>query len=183
MANLRIDIRFLSAINGARNNTSNCQSDLHEAEYYFFLGNCVVWTKCWNCIYRLTIVLMIIILLCYYYFSPIAHRTNNFLIMFVFFTENISCSYYCKCYNKGNNKIITIIVIIIIIINHHHKLFNIVIVVAIIIAKLYSHQEKGVKNFVRVDDKYFSPLKQHSIISHPSYRCYKNISIKINLLR
>ena len=29
----RIDIRFLSAINGARNNTSNCHSDLNEAEY------------------------------------------------------------------------------------------------------------------------------------------------------
>ena len=34
-------IRFLSAINGARNNTSNCQLDLHEAEY-FFLGNIVL---------------------------------------------------------------------------------------------------------------------------------------------
>ena len=34
---LRIDIRFLSAINGARNNTSDCQSDLHEAEYYYFI--------------------------------------------------------------------------------------------------------------------------------------------------
>ena len=31
---LRIDIHFLSAIDGARNNTSNCQSDLNEAEYY-----------------------------------------------------------------------------------------------------------------------------------------------------
>ena len=81
-----------------------------------------MWTKCWNCICRLTIVLMIIILFCYYYFSPIAHRTKNFIIMF-FFSENISCGYYCKCNNKGNNKIITIIVIIIIIINHHHKLF------------------------------------------------------------
>ena len=41
---LRIDIRFLSAINGARNNTSVCQSDLHEADYYyfFFLGNIVL---------------------------------------------------------------------------------------------------------------------------------------------
>ena len=33
---LRIDISFLSAINGARNNASNCQSDLNEAEYYYF---------------------------------------------------------------------------------------------------------------------------------------------------
>ena len=39
---LRIVIRFLSAINGAQNNTSNCQSDLNEAEYYFFLGNIVL---------------------------------------------------------------------------------------------------------------------------------------------
>ena len=62
---LRIDIRFLSAINGARNNTSDCQSDLHEADYYYFFFRkySVVWTKCWNCICRLTIVLMIIILL------------------------------------------------------------------------------------------------------------------------
>ena len=48
-----------------------------------------------------------------------------------------------------------------------------VIIVAIIIGKLYSHQEKGVKNYVRVDNKYFSPLQQHSIISHLSYQCYK----------
>ena len=33
----------------------------------------------------------------------------------------------------------------------------------------------------RVDNKYFSPLKQHSLISHLSYQCYKNMSIKINL--
>ena len=95
-------------------------------------------------------------------------------------TENISCGYYCKCNNKGNNKIITIIVIIIIIITNY---FYIVIIVAIIIGKLYSHQEKDVKNYVRVDNNYFSPLKQHSIISHLSYQCYNNISIKINLLR
>ena len=31
---LRIDIRCLSVINGARNNTSNCLSDLNEADYY-----------------------------------------------------------------------------------------------------------------------------------------------------
>ena len=37
---LRIDNRFLSAINGARNYTSNCQSDLNEAE--FFLDNIVL---------------------------------------------------------------------------------------------------------------------------------------------
>ena len=36
------------------------------------------------------------------------------------------------------------------------------------------------KNYARVDNKYFSPLKQHSIISHLSYQFYKNISIKIN---
>ena len=48
----------------------------------------------------------------------------------------------------------------------HHKYFYMVIIVAIFIGKLYSHQEKGVKNYVRVDNKYFSPLKQHSIISH-----------------
>ena len=41
-----------------------------------------MWTKCWNCICRLAIVLMIIISLCYCYFSPIAYRTKNFLIMF-----------------------------------------------------------------------------------------------------
>ena len=35
---------------------------------------------------------------------------------------------------------------------------------------------------VKADNKYISPLKQHSIISHISYHCYKNISIKINLL-
>ena len=69
--------------------------------------------------------------------------------------------------------IVIIIIIIIIIINHHHKYFYMVIIVAIIIGKLYSHQEKGVKNYVRVDNKYFSPLKQHSIISHLSYHCYK----------
>ena len=39
---LRIDIRFLSAINGARNNTFNCQSDLNETDYYFFSGNIVL---------------------------------------------------------------------------------------------------------------------------------------------
>ena len=33
---LRIDIRSLSAINGARNNISNCQSNRYEADYYFF---------------------------------------------------------------------------------------------------------------------------------------------------
>ena len=47
----------------------------------------------------------------------------------------------------------------------------------------YSQLEKGVKNYdVRVDNKYFSLLKQHSIISHLSYRCYENPSIKIHLL-
>ena len=35
---------------------------------------------------------------------------------------------------------------------------------------------------VRIDNKYFSPLKQHSIISHLSYQCYKNISMKTDLL-
>ena len=39
---LRIDLCFLSAINGARNNTSNYQSGLNEAEYYHFLGNIVL---------------------------------------------------------------------------------------------------------------------------------------------
>ena len=69
---------------------------------------------------------------------------------------------------------ITIIVIIIIIINRHHKITNyfyIVIIVAIIIGKLYCHQEKGVKNYARVDNKYFGPLKQHFIISHLFYQC------------
>ena len=69
-------------------------------------------------------------------------------------------------------KIITIIVIIIII-NHHYKLFYIVIIVAIIIGKSYSLQEKSVKNYVKFDNKYFSPLRQHSIISHLSYQCFK----------
>ena len=39
---LRIDIRFLSAINGARNNTSNCQSDLNKAILLIFSGNIVL---------------------------------------------------------------------------------------------------------------------------------------------
>ena len=77
---------------------------------------------------------------------------------------------------------IVVIIIIIIIIINHHKLFYLVIIVAIIIGKLYSRQEKGVKNYVRVDNKYFSLLKQHTIISHLSYQCYKNISMKIILL-
>ena len=47
-------------------------------------------------------------------------------------------------------KIITTNVIIIII-NHHYKLFYIVIIVAIIIGRSYSHPEKVVKNYVRVD--------------------------------
>ena len=54
-------------------------------------------------------------------------------------------------------------IVIIIIINHHYELFYIVIFVVIIVGKSYSHQEKGVKNYVRVDNKYFNPLKQHSI--------------------
>ena len=33
----------------------------------------------------------------------------------------------------------------------------------IIVGKSYSRQEKGVKNYVRVDNKYFNPLKQHSL--------------------
>ena len=33
----------------------------------------------------------------------------------------------------------------------------------------------------RVDNKYLSPLKQHSM-SHLSYQYYKSISIRINLL-
>ena len=65
---------------------------------------------------------------------------------------------------------------------YYYELFYIVIIVVIIIGKSYSHEEKGVKNYVRVDNKYFNPLKQQSIISHLSYQCYKNISIKINLL-
>ena len=33
---------------------------------------------------------------CYYYFSRLAHRTKHFLIMFFFFfSENITCGYYC----------------------------------------------------------------------------------------
>ena len=86
-----------------------------------------------------------------------------FFFFFFFSFRKYNCGYYCKCHNKGNNKIITIIVVIIIIINHHHKSFYIVIIVAIIIGKLYSHQEKGVKNYVRVDNKYFRLLKQHII--------------------
>ena len=35
---------------------------------------------------------------------------------------------------------------------------------------------------VKADNKYISPLKQHSIISYLSYQCYNHISIKINLL-
>ena len=66
---------------------------------------------------------------------------------------------------------------------HYYELFYIVIIVVIIIGKSYSHEEKGVKNYKsRVDNKYFNPLKQQSIISQLSYQCYKNISIKINLL-
>ena len=44
--------------------------------------------------------------------------------------------------------------------------FTVVIIVAIIIGKSYSHQEKGVKSYVRVtvDNKYIRPLKQHSLI-------------------
>ena len=46
-----------------------------------------------------------------------------------------------------------------------------------------SQLEKGVKNYdVRVDNKYFSLLKQHSIMSRLSYQCYKNPSVKIHLL-
>ena len=46
-----------------------------------------------------------------------------------------------------------------------------------------SQQEKGVQNYdVRVDNKYFSPLKQHPLKSHLSYQCYENILMKINLL-
>ena len=70
-------------------------------------------------------------------------------------------------------KIITITVIIIII--NHHKLFYIKTIVAFIIGKSYSRHEKSVKNYVRFDNK-------HSIISHLSYQCYKNMLMKINLL-
>ena len=142
-----------------------------------------MWTKCRNCVCRLTIVLIIIISLCYYYFSPIAYRIKImfFFYNFVYFIslENISFDYYCYYNNKGyNNKTITIIVIIIII-NHHYKLF------------LYSYyccynywqiiflsRKRCEELLVRVGNKYCSPLKQHSIISHLSYQCYKNISIK-----
>ena len=38
--------------------------------------------------------------------------------------------------------------------------------------------KKGVKKYdVRVDNKYFSLLQQHSIIPHFSYQCYENVSI------
>ena len=39
---LRIDIRFLSAVNGARNNTSNCQLDLMRPNIIIFLDNIVL---------------------------------------------------------------------------------------------------------------------------------------------
>ena len=73
------------------------------------------------------------------------------------------CLFVCIYNNTGNDHKIIIIIVIIIIINHHYELFYIVIIVVIIIGKSYSHQEKGVKNYVRVDNKYFNPLKQHSI--------------------
>ena len=78
---------------------------------------------------------------------------------------------------------ITIVVIIIIIINHHNKLFLYSYYCCYNYWQIIFSSRKGVKNHVRVDNKYFTPLKQHSIIFHLSYQCYKNISIKINLLR
>ena len=42
---------------------------------------------------------------CYYHFSPVVYRTKNFLSFFIlfYFSEKISCSYYCKYNNKGEN--------------------------------------------------------------------------------
>ena len=52
MANyLKTDIRCLSAVNGAQNNTSYCQSDWNEADYFIVLCGLnaeVTYDDCFN---------------------------------------------------------------------------------------------------------------------------------------
>ena len=82
-------------------------------------------------------------------------------------------------------KIIKVIIIfaIIIIINHHHKLFSYSFNCCYYYWQIIFSSRKRCEEFieVRVDNKYFSPLKQHSIVYHLSYQLYKNISINIDL--
>ena len=71
--------------------------------------------------------------------------------------------------------LLTIIIIIIIIINYFIYL--------LLLLLLLANHSLIKKKVCQSDNKYFSPLKQHSIISHLSYQCYKNVSIKnISLL-
>ena len=98
------------------------------------------------------VVIIIIILI-------FANWTANFIIVIVLLFRKITSGYYNFSCNK-NKFVVTIVHIII---------MNFSSQIALILlfsqqGESYSQQDKGVKNnVVRCDNKYFCPLKQHSV--------------------